>query len=174
MYKQATTFDDINIPQNTLILCDIDETVIFFNEINEEWWRVRFNHHYRLIRDYDKADAEALNDWLVYIKANPPQHTDKEGFFRLLQRAANSQSEIIFVTARDSKLHQLTHEHFEQLDIDHKKYKIHYTRDKGKYIKQHFNLENYERVIFIDDRLYNLDDVVKHNPGVECFLFTSK
>jgi hypothetical protein len=37
-YTQISSFQEVKIKTNTLVLCDIDETVLRFDGIDKKWW----------------------------------------------------------------------------------------------------------------------------------------
>jgi len=155
------TFSNINISQNTLILCDIDDTILKFDNINQIWWKNRFNYYYSLSNNYDDADLQVLNEWIDYIEINNPKFTDKNGFIKLLHKINKTNSEIIFITARESYLEKLTQKHFEYVNLSSFNYKIYHIGDvsKGTFINLNFDIEKYSNVIFIDDLDKNLESV---------------
>ena len=43
--QKINTFDMVKIIRNTLVLCDIDETILAYNDINPLWWKEK-NEYY--------------------------------------------------------------------------------------------------------------------------------
>lgn len=161
MHNVISSYDNINIKNNSLILCDIDETVLKYNGINREWWKQRFYYHYDKDKDYDKADINSLNDWKNYIYNTQPTITDNYGFRNFIDKINETNSTLYFITARDKDMEIITEKHFNELNIDFYKEQIHYVgiNSKGAYIKDNFKLANYNTIIFIDDREVHLNEV---------------
>jgi len=161
MYKTIKSFDEVNIIENSLILCDIDETLIRYRDINHNWWNERKNYwSSELINiDMSSIDNMALMDWRSYIKINKPKHTDKDGFKRLYNKIKEYNCDLILVTARDSSLLEHTKETLNDLDIDFKRIYFTSTIPKGEFIKDNINLQNYNKIVFIDDNLNNIESV---------------
>jgi hypothetical protein len=65
-----SSFDELKRIKNSIIFCDIDETILKFEGINPEWWRNKFNEYYSLSHDYEQSELKALNEWIYYITHN--------------------------------------------------------------------------------------------------------
>lgn len=164
-HKIISSFEDLTIKKNSIVLCDIDETILKYDGINERWWRERFNSHYENNKDYDEADLNTLKDWKNFICESNPKYTDEIGFINMLKEIKDTNSDLHFVTARTNDLVDITKKHFKDLNIDFYDGQIHYVGKgcKGEYIKDKFKLTKYDMVIFIDDKKYNLDAVKEKN-----------
>jgi hypothetical protein len=165
---QIDTFYSIDIKQNTLILCDIDETILFYDGINPSWWsEIKKLHQIELNNHTTNIDSEtdyALDKWHKYIDLIGPKHTDKKGFEDILQRIESNNSTLKFVTARNPYFEAITKKHFKELNIQtDSKYEIHYLagEPKGDYIKNNIDLTEYDHIIFIDDLKTNIDSVIE-------------
>ena len=162
-----------------LVICDIDETVLMFENDNQcistNWWETRKkyyidNHNH----NYDSAQDVSYEDWLEIVNNNKPKFTDKDGFLSMLKKIEETDSTIIFLTARDQNIKELTYKHFKELDLDPNNYKIYFTNHsaKGRFIKSNININKYNKVIFIDDLLNNLDSVSnEYNDQISYYQF---
>jgi acid phosphatase class B len=144
-----------------------------FNSINADWWRNRFNHHYLTTNDFKMDDSMTINDWLNIIKVNKPEHTDRTGFFDLLERVKQTNSKLVFLTARKSNLKELTLKQLGELYIDTESYPVYFSGDipKGVYIRDNFDIKPYNSLVFIDDldnNLINVSDVIG---SIKCYKF---
>jgi Protein of unknown function (DUF2608) len=159
--NKIDTFNLVDINKNTLVLCDIDETILFYDDINPKWWKDKLSYYMEKYNDNDLANSHSLEDWYCYIQYNKPSYTDKLGFENMLKRIEENNSTLIFITARNPVFEQITNEHFKHLNIDNLKYQIHYLAgiSKGEYIKNKIKLESYNKVIFIDDLEKNIKSV---------------
>lgn len=59
---QINKFSEIEIIQNSLVVFDIDDTLIKFDGIDFKWWKNKFNKYYKLTKDYDLADKLSFMD----------------------------------------------------------------------------------------------------------------
>ena len=154
------SFKDIPIQRNTLVLCDIDDTVIVFEKLGKTWWRERFDDYYERTHDYDLSDKEVLKEWVHQIQKNEPVQVDEAGFTDFMERINATGSILVFVTARTSDLADLTIAHLKQVGITPKT-AIHYTNNesKGDYIANVLDFDDFDHVIFIDDMEHNVNSV---------------
>lgn len=161
------TFYKVEIKSNTLVLCDIDETLLFYDEINSEWWKKKIDYYINVNKcDSSNANRLALNEWAEHIKENYPKHTDKSGFENLLINVKDSKSKLIFITARYPDVKQITEDHFNYLGLKSSEYEVHYLggSSKGQYIKN-IDTDNYDNIIFIDDLDHNITSVNEAFPN---------
>ena len=145
---------------------DIDETIANTNEVIKKYLKL-YNHTYDLHSkvDYnDKKTYDFLNKHLEDIYRNTKL---KRGVKEAFKELKNIGYEIIIVTARGE---EKINTEYEKITIDYLKKenllfdKIYFgDQTKGEIAKK----ENLS--IFVDDRLYNLDDVSQH--GIECLHF---
>jgi len=165
---QIDTFDKIVIESNTLVLSDIDETILFYDKINQKWWKDKIDYYMNKNKcDSSKATIFALDEWFEHIQKNVPRHTDNIGFRNLLENIKQKNSKLIFITARHPDFKQITEEHFNYLGLNPSDYKVHYLGGypKGQYIKENINTSNYNNIIFIDDLDRNITSVEKTFPN---------
>lgn len=168
-----STFDDIKIKQKTLVICDIDETILKFDIITPKWWKDTFNFYYQKTKKYDLADTKTYECWIDYIMNNKPIATDYNGLINLFNQVKETDSELIFVTARRNDLIEITNEHLSYININNFNYKIYHIGDipKGKFIKTNIQIDSYNSVIFIDDLITNLESVYEFNNKVTLYKF---
>jgi hypothetical protein len=165
---QIDTFDKISIKSKTLVLSDIDETILFYDKIDQEWWKKKIDYYIN-VKKYDSSNASiyALDEWFDHIKRNLPNHTDKIGFEKFLENIKNTDSKLIFITARHPDFKQITEDHFNYLGLKSSEYEIHYLggSSKGKYIKNNIDTDNYDNILFIDDLDHNIMSVNEAFPN---------
>ena len=175
MYQKINKYRDIQIIPNSLIIFDIDETILYFQGINKTWWKNNFDYYYNKYQNYDKAENYALQDWLNHVNKNDPKLIDKKDLLNFFEQAHKLDCEIIFITARNHKLKNITEMHFLNLDISRYIHKIYYNRKKGKLLKELLETKytNYNNIIFIDDLKSNLDQVLYEivNKNLYLYLF---
>lgn len=175
-YIAITSFFQVNIPYNSLVVLDIDETTLQFPNIHELWWKERHVHYKRINGndDLEMADNQAYNEWLEYVKITDPMHTDKHGLFDLFQRVQETNSDIIFLTARFSHAEELTVKHLKHLGIED--IPIYFTskEPKGYHLDNIVNNDylHKENIIVIDDMNHNLHSIKNTlKDKVQCFKF---
>jgi len=157
------------IKKQTIIALDIDETILYYDSIDSKWWSNSFKKYWELSKDYDTADKESHNEWVEYIKNKEPNHTDKEGLDLLIK----SDAKIIFVTARNSIMRDITKYHMSKLGIENPDIIFCAHADKGILLEKWINNNNYDdhNLIFIDDKHSNITDVKTKIPHAICYQF---
>jgi FMN phosphatase YigB (HAD superfamily) len=166
MFETITNYNDIILKKNSLLIFDIDETIMKFDGINSEWWKNKFDYYYKNYNDYDKADDLTLKEWINHIHLNKAELIDRHKFFDKLYKAHHEYNcEIIFITARNINLKDITEKHFTECDISDYIHKIYYDENKGLLLKQLLKdkYKNHKHVIFIDDNKRNLEEVYNEN-----------
>jgi len=160
-YNKINSFNRVKITNNSIIFCDIDETILKFSKINRDWWNKRLKYYFKLTNSEELSEENAYNDWLTYVQFNIPKHTDKSGLINMLSEINDKNSKIYFITARYSDIDELTYKHFSYLDLDDLINNIYFVGNisKGNFLKNNFDLEKYNKIIFIDDNEKNLKDV---------------
>jgi hypothetical protein len=171
------SFNRIQIKNNTLVLCDIDDTVLRYKlDLNHFY---KDTHKYLMeIDDYiDEVDTMKLarDRFNVYKNNTTPQHTDNKSFDIMLSKISKTNSKLVFITARSIKFKDVTFSELEKLGIDYKMFDIHFTFDykmpKANYIDKFINLSRYNLVYFIDDNELTVKNVKTKFPQIECFIF---
>ena len=124
--------------------------------------------------DIEYVNKLMYEEWDKRVTTIKPQHTDEHGFFDMVNRIQNSNSDLYFVTARKPNTVNMTDEHFKHLKIDDHIERVHYVGDmpKGLYISETFDINAYDQIIFIDDILHNLHNVQQYlKPKIKCYRF---
>jgi hypothetical protein len=176
-WKTVNTFSEIPIKPNTLVLCDIDETLLHHPAINNDWvdmiqrlFLLR-NHSATGIYDAAKAEEDTNKYCNVLFERIPMRHTDREGFFAMVAMAEG----FAFVTARQEFARQFTYDNLRSLGIDPSGHEVHFSSNmpKGEYILANFDLSKYNYVVFIDDQAGNLQNVLANvnHEGLELYQF---
>lgn len=174
-YPIITSFYEVKLEQNYLVVIDIDETIIMYEGMCSKWWNAKMKHYLEEFNgDFDKADIATTIEWKTYILNKIPEHTDANGFFDLIGRTNQLNLELFIVTARDLEIEQLTYEHLRHLNIPN--INVHFTAgsNKAHMIESVMSkkIENYDKIIFIDDNDVNLDDVSNYfGDKVICYKF---
>lgn len=103
--------------------------------------------------------------------------TDLEGFLNLLEKIKNTNSELIFLTTRNSSSDKWTRKNIKDIGIKCDNIQFHYTNDKiskGEYIKNNLKLDFYSDIIFIDDYECYIQTVKEFISHYRCYKFEIK
>ena len=157
---QITKFNQIDIIPNSLIVLDIDETIIKFDNINKKWWRNTFDKYYSLTQDYDNADNLSLDECISYVTVTEPKLVDDE-IYRWFDSINKHDCDLIFLTARNASLKDITHLHLNKVNLSVDGNKIYFNRNKGDELfsianKDYSHIKN---IIVVDDVEHNLTDI---------------
>lgn len=152
--KLISSFDEILIKDNSYILCDIDDTVLDYGEIIDNYWK-------------SKIHDPMYNIWHQLIINQTPKLTD-DNLHNFIENALNNNCEIHFITHRNYFFNQVTREHLKLMNLDN--IPVHFLsgKSKGDYIRDNFSKKP---AIFIDDSENNINDVVSKNLNVATYLF---
>ncbi len=123
-------YSDIKIIENSLIVFDIDDTIIKFDLIDKEWWKNKFNYYFNLCKNNEEADNLVLKDWKSYINNNNPKLINKNDLFNFINKSIKKNCTIIFLTARDITLKNITEKHFDTCELSYYKNNIYYSKYK--------------------------------------------
>lgn len=172
-FETINNFNDIEINLKTLIICDIDDTILKYNK--DLKYFIDLNN--QLIDDINLSILKAETDYEIYKIDKYYEeitHTDLKGFYDLIGKINQVNGNIIFLTARHEAYDIFTRKQLDIININHYEFEIHYTGNlisKGEYIKKRINLQYYDEIIFIDDQNYNLYSVKEFNPNIKCYKF---
>lgn len=167
MIIKITKFEEIKIEEETLLILDIDDTIIRYDEYNKEWWN-------KMIIERDIKEVE--NEWIKKVEKSYPNPTDKEGINKIIELNNKNMIEVIFLTSRHEKMDEITKKHLEIIGFTD--IKIYYTNgtNKGKILKNVLEKYNNENIILIDDIEENIENVKKEikNKKIRFYLFESR
>lgn len=175
--KVISTFDKIIPHENSLILCDIDDTVLrydlsfehFFNKVKKQ-----LEDENDFLDDNDTS-VIAMEEFNNYRDKNIPFHTEKEAFERLEKRIDKTNSNLFFITSRGTKVKDKTITQLASIGIDVSKYPIYFTFDKkitkAEYIDKFIDWKSYSQVFFIDDISLITKQVKKKFPDFLCYVY---
>lgn len=160
--SQVVTFAHVEVVPNTLVLLDIDETILFYDGIDEDWWSERIDYHATSSQcGKETAMLLSIDDWFRHISCHRPRHTDRAGLDALLRSIEDTHSHLLFITARDPKYKPITIDHLRRLGLQRVEDRVHYLGGcpKGDYIQTNLDTSSYARVVFIDDLTKNIASV---------------
>jgi len=152
----------------TLILCDIDETLLRWDKSVESVYRELSMSHPHL--DHSKLEILAENYYSVYRNQTPAIPTDLSGFKTLMARLGAGK--LMFLTARTPSHH--TRDDLNNIGLQNYMFDIHFTSNKitkGDYIKKYIDLSRYNDIIFIDDNPEYINSVLVNISTIRCYLY---
>ena len=173
-YLNINSFDNIPITKKTLVLCDIDDTLMYFKDIDRNWWDRQKRECNIFEDDYNSQIDNIMDKWITHIRINEPLFTDKAGFNNMMNKIDKTGSKLIFITARPNRLRHTTLMQLHMLDIDTEKCPVYIIGDtpKGEFVKKNIELNEYKNVVFIDDYIKNIENLNGiFGNKVQCFKF---
>ncbi len=175
--KKINSFNCIEIKEGSLVLCDIDDTVLRY-DLTLDDFVISTKKHLEDINDYiDDEDTLAIasNEFANYREINVPYHTDKEGFENLEKKIIETNSKLYFITSRSNQFKTLTESQLELIGINSNKYPIHFTfnhkMSKAEFIEKFIETHEFTQVYFIDDLPTIVKQVKYKFPHFECFIY---
>ena len=159
-YITIYNYDQIALQDNTLLVMDFDETIIHYPYINRFWWEDTHNKYSK--QDPDTAELKTYNDWMEIIIKHKAQMLDDAEFNKLLLLVKNTNSTIVIVTARHTKLTKLTYDELKECGIYNDIEQVYFSTKKGVVIKD--IKHNHKHIVFVDDKLSNINNVKLYNP----------
>jgi uncharacterized HAD superfamily protein len=152
MNKEIKNYDEIIINEDTLVMLDIDNTVIKFKSLYKNWWK-----------ENEVNNKNLIEEWIKIITEEEPIMLDFDKYMDLLTKIKDTNSDIIYITARNENLNELTYQQLTSCGIFLNREQIHYSYPKGIKIKSLLEQsKKYKKYIFVDDHLDNIEDVQKH------------
>jgi len=176
------TFFDVNIRPKTLVICDIDHTILTWPKTKQDFNDLYFNKTpfglgsmFRTISEVSGLSKIINSEYAQYCANTPPIPTDFYGFRDMDETLSRSGGKIIFLTSRWRESHDYTLTQFRMLGLKDNPV-IYYTNgshDKGLFIKQHLGATvlEYNHIAFIDDLQEVLDSVISQHPHIFCYKF---
>ena len=172
--QKIKTFSELPKIKNGLYVFDIDETLLVFEEVSDVWWKRNYEKIYAETGDYEYASNKMNKIFAEIVKTHKPRPTDIEGFKAIEDNIGDNNNTIVFLTARPQNLEAETYKQIADLPIKYS-YPIYFSSEKGlkmKWLIKTVNADKqFDSVIFVDDKIYNIEDVQKECPDVQCFQF---
>ena len=176
MIKQIISFRSINITPKTLVVLDIDDTILGYKEFPHTYFLDRINHYKKLHESDILAIDFAVSDWIDKVEKSTPHHMDEDGFSYMMNLLKQTNSSHFFLTARNSNFRNITEKHLEDLEIINSHVYYVSGKNKGEYLKNIIDKhEKYDRIVFVDDSEKNLFDMQKtFGDSIDLYHFVMK
>ena len=161
---------------NSLYVLDIDETTIYYlNNCDDKY--LKTIEEFEKTMNRTKAFDQANRIWESNLYKEDPIVTDPEGMDKLQKFCRDNNSKIVFLTARMEHVRDITEKQMLELFRWLKKEDIYICNgtEKGTVLKNILkDHKNYDHVVFVDDKDYNIKSVQRIISQVECFQFSYK
>jgi hypothetical protein len=162
MIRTINSFKKIILKPNSLVVLDIDETILGFPTIPKNWWNNVFGNYYLLTNDFDLAEKLALKDWTNRVKNAKPIKLESKQLDIFLDKVNNLECPLLILTARNPILTEITIKHLASIGFDHSN--VVHDKNKGSQLLKlvQTKYSHIDNIVFVDDLLANLEDVQFH------------
>ena len=160
MLRVINSYSAITLISRSLVVFDIDDTVVNFPDYGYAWWAATRAAYERTMTKTE-ADAATLDDWRVAVHHVDPEPIDKAGFLEFYDKAKAADCDIIFLTARSPVLKAITHRHLKNSLMECAEEHVFYAEDKGPALVSIIQNSGraYDHIIFVDDMIKNHESV---------------
>ncbi len=175
-WTHVTSFNQIPIPNSSLVICDIDDTLIKSKKCLSYFVKT-VEEDFKMFPDDSSKESLLKDAWdmqQMYNQIFGYDHTDSDGFFAMCDKIKKSSGQLVFLTARDAKSETATRKNFQSVGLNYDDFSIHYTNNsipKGQFILSNINFSDYSNIIFIDDNETQLSSVNECFPQAQCYKF---
>lgn len=160
MFHIINKFNQINLIKNSLIVLDIDNTILAFNHITDKWWNDTFQQYHNSTKNIKLAEQYSIEEWHKQVCEHHPSLVDDD-FHEWFNKTQEYNCDIILLTARNVKYFDTTIKHLEKINLPIDKKNIYFNDNKGKELfeivfKYYFDTK---QIIVVDDIENNLIDI---------------
>ena len=171
--KVIHNFNQVYRDNNSLYVIDIDETILYYKNLNKTWLDNKKNELLKKYKSIEILDR-LYQLWEIELHNNYPLATDYYGINNLINYCLNNNSDVILLTARNKRVENITKNHVDQI-LEYK-LPIFFAggRSKGKILKNIINRYYpyyYKNIYFIDDLEENCVSVEKEIPNIIPYLY---
>ncbi len=157
MIQQVNSFYQIPVTENTLVVLDIDETIMAFPNINKTWWRETYEKYFDSTNNKTAADNLTLEEWREYVRVNKPYLLDEKKFKKFLGEIESKSAQLVLLTARDPIMTEITQLHLSHCELSISPDQVIHDENKGdalaRIVQSYPHITN---IIFVDDFDKNL------------------
>jgi hypothetical protein len=146
------SFRDVSIPPNALVVLDIDDTTLKFEEMGRQWWAKK---------EAEVGREETMRIWVENAHIFTPVLTEPYELPKFMNRMFEAGAHLVFLTARSAELRELTELHLSGCGISIDSQYVYFSREKGECLKSIVLSGGFKHVIFIDDMEHNVESVIK-------------
>ncbi len=150
-FEVLHSFRDVPVPANSLVVLDIDDTVMKFEAMGRGWWAKK---------EAEVGRDETMRQWIENAYIQTPVLTEPEEFPAFLKRVFDAPAHLVFLTARSASLRELTEFHLTHCGIEVESHNVYFAREKGACLQSIVLSGCFKNVIFIDDMEHNVENVL--------------
>ena len=151
MAAKLDSFRDVCVRPASLVVLDIDDTVMKFEEMGRHWW---------VKKEAEVGRDETMRIWVENAHIQVPVLTEPQEFPAFLQRVFDANAHLVFLTARSVELRELTLIQLTKCGIEIDSKNVYFSRDKGECLKSIVQAGGFTQVTFIDDMEHNVESVI--------------
>ena len=147
------------VKPNTLVVLDIDETLLTFKNVDTTWWNDKYQELLPIYKENTYQHIEVL--WTDYVFKNRPMILDERNLCVFFESIKNNNCELILLTARDISTSEMTMKHLNECGLIIDPHRVFFNRNKGYELRNivmnifpHVN-----NIVFVDDLTENLVNV---------------
>jgi hypothetical protein len=156
MIVPIKSFSEIQLKRGSLVVLDIDDTLLTYANLSQKWWQDEINKNYLDTMDYAMAKKRAVQEWKRLMMNSSPISLDTHNRDAFIQNLYKLGCELIFLTARDDDLAEITRSNLRDLNI-YDGQMIYFDENKGRKIVEIMTIYNkYDNIIVVDDLIQNL------------------
>lgn len=157
MIKHINSFNQIQLIKKSLVVLDIDKTIIAFPNITNQWWKKTFDKNVVNTSNIKIAEKLTNDEWCNHISKNNPYILDKKCFKKFVKKINQEDCELVLLTARNKRMTDLTHKHLYQCNINISKDRVFHDENKADVLATIINTyPKINDIIFVDDLKKNL------------------
>lgn len=160
MLRCITRLTDACIPNKSLVLLDIDDTVLHLAGLGKRWWHTTQSLYYEQEGCSTAARSRTLADWIARVHAAAPSLLDPEATCTFLHTLQSTQSTLVFLTARNADLRDITATQLSACGLGG--FPVLHAEAKGAAALEECRTRGARSVVFIDDMEKNVADVQAH------------
>lgn len=159
MINPIQSFSQIHVIPGSLVVLDIDETVLSYTNLSKKWWIDEINRHYLQTCCSTDAEKKALSVWKQLVSSAIPVSLDAPNRRQFIENAFAQGCQLIFLTARHPDMWEITQNHLNQIGIYNGE-PIYYDENKGTKLVEIIEMHNeFKNIIVVDDLMRNLNSI---------------
>ena len=177
-----SSISEVHKTPDSIYAIDIDDTILYYEHLPETWWTElteKISSYPANANALATDNSQILSIWESIIKISVPTAINPKEFMQLVEYCKTHNSHLVLLTARYTRLDSITREHIKILFPDyHPEIIFCSNENKGLklrqaygYIDMSIDVNKYNHLYFIDDKQYNIDDVISEYPMAKTYLF---
>jgi hypothetical protein len=183
-YRTIADFMKITLEENSLVVLDIDDTLITFGTI-KTWWTDNLEKYKALYKTENEANIRLTSDWYARASTIPPALTDKASIAEFLEECCNKNCKVVCLTARHGASKALTDANMAAVGLSHlpiffadgenKGHVLHHIMTSS--LSNYAECQHYKTIVFVDDQplnLYNVHNAMSKDYQIQCYQYKKR